>query len=118
MSATFYERACKFGAYVTNGGALDLNSMEVALNLFAMGKASVATVAVQAAIGPPASLTTAQLTELTTLLATKPNENAMAASMAIVLLRWPSKVMSSLRAGIARLPGYTTEAEVKSQLGV
>lgn len=118
MSVTFYERACKFGAYATNGGALDLDAMQVALGLYAINKADQATVAAQATVGPPMALTTPQLTELSLLLATVPKKNMFSPYDAFANATWATKVMNMLRAGRALLPGFTTEALVKANLGV
>lgn len=118
MSATFYERACKFGAYATNGGALDLDAMGIALGLYVFNKADQATIAAQATIGPPSALTTPQLAELTTLLATAPSKNMLTPYSAFANATWAIKVMNMLRAGRALLPGFTTEALVKTNLGV
>lgn len=118
MSATFYERACKMGAYSTNGGALDLDAMEVALFLYGMNKADQATVAAQATVGPPTALTAPQQTELSILLATVPRKNMLTPYDAFLNATWATKVMNMLRAGRALLTGFTTTAEVKTNLGV
>jgi hypothetical protein len=113
--ATFYERACKFGSY---GSALDLDAMEIALRCYADEQATTATVAAQCTIGPPSALTAAQLVELDTLLATRPVNNLLTPVDAFSDATWAARVMNTLRAGRALLPGFSSEALIKEKLGV
>lgn len=117
MSATFYERACKFGAYTTNGGALDLGELHDAMVLYAEGLVDSTYVSARATQGPPSALTAPQIVELETLLATKPSY-ALSQCDAIAIAAWVGRVNAILVAGSKHYTGFSTEALVKTALGV
>lgn len=117
MTASLFERVCCMGDYENDGGAINPTYIGRALTLYAAGTVDASFVADNCMDPSEGALTVAQETDLTSLLATMP-ANLLSFLSAFQKAQWAGKVESIFWAARDGRTGFTTEALVKTALGV
>lgn len=117
MSATFYERMMRSGDWENDGGSINYDGLYKALRLFESSLVDDDYVAVEAVRDVGTTLTTPQRADLDDVLATMPNV-VLSALNATARARWTHKIYAISCAALDQRTGFTTEAMVKTALGV
>lgn len=117
MSASLYERICCLGDWENDNGALNPTGVCRAMVLYASGVVNAAYVKAQCFGDGELALTSAQQSDMDDLLATMPS-TLLSLVGAFNKALWAAKVEAIFWAGRELRPGFTTEALIKTALGV
>lgn len=117
MAASLYERACLLGDWENDGGGLNPSCLARALVMYASGLVNSAYVTANCVGDGESALTPAQESDLDDILATMPS-TLLSLVGAFNKALWAAKVECTLWAGREQRAGFTTEALIKTALGV
>lgn len=117
MAASLYDRACCFGDWENDGGSINPTGLVRVLTLYAAGLVNDAYVKANCASDEESALTVAQESDIDDILATMPG-TLLSLVGAFNKALWAAKVECVLWAGREQRTGFTTEALVKTALGV
>ncbi len=117
MAASYYDRVCCFGDWENDGGQLRSDTLGKALVLYAAGLVDAAYVKTHCLEPGDNALTSPQQADIDDILATMPS-TLLSLVGAFNKALWAAKVEQVLGAGRDQKTGFTTEAAVKTALGV
>jgi len=108
MSATFIERCTLKGDYEIDGGAIDLNHLKAALNIFDNEELDAEN------LSGIFNCTAGQETELNEILATRPNAQKSEFKRA----QWSEKIVGVMYGGSQNWTGFETASACRVKLGL
>lgn len=117
MTASLYDRACCFGDWENDGGSINPGALGIALCLYADDTVDTDYVIDNCRSDGESALTSAQEGDVADVVATRPAA-LLTAVNAFARASWARRIEAILWAGREQRPGFTTEAAVKTALGV
>ena len=108
MSATFIERCTLKGDFYDDGGAVDLNHLKAALNIYDNDELTAEDLATIF------NCTAGQTTELNEILATRPNAQKSEFKRA----QWSEKIVGIMYGGSQDWTGFETASACRVKLGL